>query len=466
VRIWRTQLRFPLASRARGDRGADIQYALAVGGLAILLAALLFVPWSTGQERDSGSPCVPSTQHLQALAERLNRFWGVHADLLVCDGDRVKFGTHATPSGVYFVPKQAREIGLDDEVGTAYIIAHEWGHQVQFQRLRIESAFSLNSQREFQADCLAGYFIGATFPYSPDTERRLMGAVEAVGNDRTLHAQQLSGPLANVRASYVREGYRDGRQRRVVGCKITNSIQPNLDVGSSDPAKAPPAPEDRAEMIPVPAGEFWMGGDAYRWEAPRHRVYLDAFSIDKHEVTNVSYRQFMKATGHAAPSYWSDAKWNGALQPVVGVSWLDADAYCQWAGRRLPTEAEWEKAARGTDAREYPWGNQWDSGRANSLESRVDRTVAVGSYPSGVSPYGVHDMAGNVWEWVADWFDSDYYSRSPDRDPQGPSSGSLKVLRGGSWLNGPTSLRAANRSSRTPVDPSRYIGFRCAKGPS
>jgi formylglycine-generating enzyme required for sulfatase activity len=217
-------------------------------------------------------------------------------------------------------------------------------------------------------------------------------------------------------------------------------------------------------MVLVPAGQFWMGSDEGDAEKPRHRITLDSFYIDKHEVTNALYQKFMSATGRAAREYWNDSKFNGSQQPVVGVSWHDADAYCRWAGKRLPTEAEWEKAARGTDGRKYPWGDEWDASRANSNESGHGRTVEVSSYPTGASPYGAHGMAGNVWEWIADWYDQDYYKRSPNRNPRGPDAGTSRVLRGGSWDFIPFNLRSTYRINDTPGARNNHIGFRCARG--
>ena len=223
--------------------------------------------------------------------------------------------------------------------------------------------------------------------------------------------------------------------------------------------------EDGAEMALVPAGEFVMGSDDYDNERPRHRVYLDAYYIDKLEVTNALFKRFTEATKRLAPDYWSNGNFNGASQPVVGVTWHDANDYCQWAGKRLPTEAEWEKAARGTDGRKYPWGEHWDPSQANG-EARLRKTATVGSYPGGVSPYGAHDMAGNTWEWVADWYDKDYYQRSPERNPGGPESGDTRVLRGGSWLSSPLALRAAYRVDGTLGYRDSHVGFRCARGAS
>jgi serine/threonine-protein kinase len=223
-------------------------------------------------------------------------------------------------------------------------------------------------------------------------------------------------------------------------------------------------PKDGAVMIYIPAGEFLMGSNnGYDDEKPQRRVYLDGYWIYKYPVTVAQYRKFCRVTGRQEPPppYWG---WEDD-HPIVNVSWHDAVAYCEWAGVRLPTEAEWEKAARGTDGRKYPWGNEWDGSKcANSVGSNNLRSTApVGSYPQGVSPYGVHDMAGNVWEWCADWYDGNYYRSAPSKNPQGPSSGERRVLRGGSWNRvGENNFRAADRNRYNPDYRWYNNGFRCA----
>lgn len=232
-------------------------------------------------------------------------------------------------------------------------------------------------------------------------------------------------------------------------------------------AKNGDLPED---MALIPRGEFTMGSTDHSDEMP-HQVVLDAYHIDKYEVSNAQYREFMKATGHAAPAYWDDPRLNNPNQPVVGVNWYDAHAYCEWRGSRLPTEAEWERAAKGPEGHHYPWGHEIDPTKAN-YGQHVGKTQPVDSYPQGVSGYGVFNMAGNVFEWVSDWYDPQYYQVSPAMNPQGPvtgfnfaNQGPVKVLKGGSWLAPQTSLHTSHRFWNQPENNSYGVGlgFRCAK---
>jgi sulfatase modifying factor 1 len=225
----------------------------------------------------------------------------------------------------------------------------------------------------------------------------------------------------------------------------------------------PPEPVQLGEMALVPAGWFLMGEeDGPESSRPQREVYLDAFMIDRIEVTNNDFREYVQETG-ARPKVWEDPSAVGAeMEPIAGVLWLEADAYCRWAGKRLPTEAEWEKAARGTDGRVYPWGDEWDPSRVNTMESELGRIMPVGSFPSGVSPFGVLDMAGNVQEWVSDYFDPDYYSYAPDRNPRGPDKVLDHGLRGGSWRSPQKFTMTFYRNSSHAVSVNLRVGFRCA----
>jgi len=192
-------------------------------------------------------------------------------------------------------------------------------------------------------------------------------------------------------------------------------------------------------------------------------VYLDAFWIDKTEVTNAQYRLCVQAGVCAIPigKYFDNSNYTD--HPVVYVYWQDANNYCSWVGRCLPTEAEWEKAARGTDGRTYPWGEGLDCSKANYYWcGKFNEISPVGYYPQGASPYGVLDMAGNVWEWVSDWFSSGYYNQSPSSNPQGPASGDTHGLRGGSWYSYDYSMSSANRYNYGLDRRYNSIGFRCA----
>jgi formylglycine-generating enzyme required for sulfatase activity len=217
-------------------------------------------------------------------------------------------------------------------------------------------------------------------------------------------------------------------------------------------------------MVHVLAGEFIMGSDWDSDEQPVHTVYLDAFYIDKTEVTNAQYRKCVEAGACEEPGCWDDSDFNAPDQPVVCVNWYQAQDYCEWAGKQLPTEAEWEKAARGTDGRTYPWGEGIDCEHAHYLGCDPTMvTVPVGSKPKGASPYGALDMAGNVREWVADWYDSGYYATSPESNPKGPASGDDRVVRDGSWDIGGRGVSAAKRFSLPPDSPYAHLGFRCAR---
>lgn len=232
---------------------------------------------------------------------------------------------------------------------------------------------------------------------------------------------------------------------------------------------------DEAGMVYIPAGEFIRGqaeGDplGFVWATPRSKVSLTAYYIDRHEVTNAEYKRFVDATGRSVPydeKYgtfynWEEGKYlrNFDDHPVVLVDWNDAAAYCKWVGKRLPTEAEWEKAARGTDGRLWPWGNEFDRFKANTRDFGVEMTMPAGSFLDGASPYGVMDMAGSVFEWVEDW-----YMAYPGSKRIHPDYGErYKVTRGGAWTSRADPYAyTMSRTAQPPDYKHRSIGFRCAK---
>ena len=251
---------------------------------------------------------------------------------------------------------------------------------------------------------------------------------------------------------------------------------------------------NETEMVYIPAGNFLMGAssedeNAYQNEKPQQEVYLDAFWINRTEVNITSYKECV-AEGVCEPPYSLGMEQKGSLTrdsyydnpsyadfPVVYVSWDAAQTYCAWAGKRLPTEAEWEKAARGTDGRLFPWGNSnvkgdllnfadcntdfdWSFKR---FDDGFEDTSPVGNYPAGASPYGALDMAGNVWEWTADWYQADFYAEMPLKNPMGPPEGTYKVIRGGDWRSSNWGVRTSLRSRLGPEYANSYIGFRCVQ---
>jgi len=255
-----------------------------------------------------------------------------------------------------------------------------------------------------------------------------------------------------------------------------------------------------SDMVEIPPGTFRMGLSFHqitdmlemcwqvdkhctRWwykdEYPDHMVYLDAYWIDIYEVTNQEYLEFVQATGHRPAlddtcdteacrggNWWGGASFPEEIknQPVTQVSWHDAKEYCEWRGKRLPTEAEWEKAARGPMGNLFPWGNDMPPGKATYRRKwrGVHTMTDVGSYPNGASVYGVHDMAGNVWEWVGDYYSDTYYEEGPRHDPPGPFMGKYRSIRGGSWRDLAHTLRVSRRNYELPAGRFDHIGFRCA----
>lgn len=259
-------------------------------------------------------------------------------------------------------------------------------------------------------------------------------------------------------------------------------------VGSVPPAAASafPAPltlaDYRQQLVTIPAGEFLRGSIEHSDEKPVQTLRLAEFQIGKTPVTVGMYQEFVRANP-AYKSSWAQRPgqmplapaggvWNGRWfgcesHPMVNVSWDDALAFARWAGMALPTEAQWEKAARGTDGRRFPWGSGWSEGNAHTSKRSlgdVEGTAPVGSSPRGASPYGVLDMVGNVWEWCADWYHPDAYKSAPSSDPTGPSTGTERVLRGGSWRNFlPADFRCTNRERSQPEVKNILVGFRLVR---
>jgi formylglycine-generating enzyme required for sulfatase activity len=281
-------------------------------------------------------------------------------------------------------------------------------------------------------------------------------------------------PQGNITGSVADAVYRIARQRRrrwLKNAAIALAVASALAVGGyllspgGGPAREAKG-RDGASAVLVPAGAFTMGDDE---NSPRREIHLDAYYIDRHEITTSRYAKFLEATGSVRPPEgWETVNLakDGEL-PVIGVDWNDAAAYCKWAGRRLPTEAEWEKAARGTDARTYPWGEappaaELATFRRSAPDAYRGGLTPVGAHPGGRSPYGADDLAGNAAEWVADWY-SESFPRSDVRNPQGPASGPGRVIRGGGWQDPPERVSATKRFHANAQTRSEDTGFRCAR---
>ena len=327
-------------------------------------------------------------------------------------------------------------------------------------------------------------------PSTPPTE------VVSIG-DSTLGATDEPAQVAVVPTTGVPES------------TITQTVNTPEATGTSTPTESPaPSLTPTRAQLPTPvidnmgiamvfvsAGSFEMGSEQTD-ESPIHTVYLDAYYIDQFEVTNEQFAAFLNDQGNQTEggASWLDIfnegvsihlsgeEWRTDVghedHPVSLVTWYGAYAYCEWRGTRLPTEAEWEKAARGREGYTYPWGNVFESSFVNADDETIinsdtiqcsvsgcdgyDRTAPVGSFPNGASTYGAYDMAGNILEWVADYYGVNYYAVSPSEDPEGPASGQFRILRGGSWYYGISNLRTTYRGFRHPINTDIFIGFRCA----
>ncbi|MFH1117290.1 MAG: formylglycine-generating enzyme family protein [Pseudomonadota bacterium] len=276
-----------------------------------------------------------------------------------------------------------------------------------------------------------------------------------------------------VKSQFVREMYADNAVQRKHGTGSPGSVHYTN-------------PRDGYEMVLIPKGEVIFGtgpDDPYfrvgetDIEKPQFKADIPECYIGMYCVTNEQYLKFVNETGHRPPEQaewgkpvWKDGKFpeNKAKHPVVCVSWHDAKAYCEWSGLGLPSELQWEKAARGFDGRIYPWGNEWDEKKLRNYNNKgLGTTCAVDDYPEGTSIFGIYNMSGNVWEWCEDWYENNVYERYARKDLTLPSAGQSKILRGGSWHgDAPLPFRCGARLPKNPEDRAHWVGFRCVRGPA
>ena len=405
----------------------------------------------------------------------------------------------------------AKGVGLKKGVADVVTesVRYEFSKQKDFDLVAREKMEQLAKEKAFQLSGCTDISCAVQIGKALNVKKMVVGSVGKLGLKYLVFLRVVDVEKENVECSDKGEGEVRVEEipslvpspvRRISACLTGKPVPPeSTEVGNVPEGlvfvrvneqwyKEYKNEKDGCVMIYIPAGDFTMGSNDYDGEKPIHTVYLDAYYIDKYEVTVGQFRKFVEATGYKTDAEKgggtyvytgsnqekkADANWRNPYfnqsddHPVVCVSWNDASAYASWAGKRLPTEAEWEKAARGTDGRKYPWGNTWDPSKCNNGESNspdgYDRTAPVGSFPQGASPYGVQDMAGNVWEWCQDWYDKDYYQSSPARNPTGPSSGSYRVLRGGSWSFTQIICRTTRRLYANPQIRSDTDGFRCAR---
>ena len=378
-----------------------------------------------------------------------------------------------------------------EQAKAVYLALRDQGHRVFFDRAdlpagdeyhnRIRAAVDHTHLFVFliSPDALdAGSYTLTELTIAEKSNRRLLPVmlreIEIARLPASLQAVTIHRPDGNLAASVAAEAYRiavELRRRRLKQSAAAAAFGAIVAAGGfyfflGAQNNQERIAQDGAPAVLIPAGSFVMGDDE---NSPRREIFVSAFYIDKYEVTLARYGAFLEATGKVkSPEAWETADLeNGAALPVAGVDWHDADSYCRWAGKRLPTEAEWERAARGGDERKYPWGSDPASpeharfGQPYPNPVYKDGVVRVGTYSKGVSPFGIYDLSGNVWEWVNDWY-ADSFRRDDIRNPKGPADGTHKVIRGGGWYDQADRITATKRMYADPAQRGDEVGFRCA----
>jgi len=380
-----------------------------------------------------------------------------------------------------------------EQAQSIYLALRDQGHRVFFDRADLPAGDEYHNRiREAIEDCQL--FIFLVTPQALDAESYTLSELEIADKSRrkllpvaladidfaklppSLKAVTVLRPDGNIAASVAAAVHRIAtslkrkwlkRAAAVSGLLVLGAAAIFYGIDARDGVES--VGKDGAPAVLIPAGKFVMGDDE---NSPRREMFLDAFYMDRYEITVARYGNFLKATGTLnEPDDFpeSDLKKFGDF-PVVGVNWHGANNYCRWAGKRLPTEAEWEKAARGEDGRKYPWGlDEPTSAHARfGVSSRKpvypDGVSRVGTHPRGMGPFGMYDLAGNAWEWVADWY-STSFPRGESQNPKGPDSGTAKVIRGGGWMDPADRITATKRMYLNPNESMEDTGFRCARDP-
>ena len=377
-----------------------------------------------------------------------------------------------------------------DHAKGIYLALRDQGHRVFFDRADLPAGEEYHNRIRaaiddahlfiflISADALdAGSYTLTELAIAEQSNRRLLPVMlretEIARLPASLQAVTFHRSDGNLAASVAAEVYRIAaglRRRRLKQCAAAAALVGGVAAAVfyflAGQRKQGYTGKDGAPSVLILGGSFIMGDDE---NSPRRQIYVDGFYLDKFEVTVGRYAAFLKATGDAKPpEEWETADLrNGADLPVVGVDWQDADSYCRWAGKRLPSEAEWERAARGNDERKYPWGGDAPTPEharfARPYRNAVyqDGVGRVGALPKGVSPFGIYDLSGNVWEWVGDWY-AESFRRDDVRNPRGPEKGTGKVMRGGGWYDPADRVTATKRMHADPAQRDLEVGFRCA----